>query len=107
MAQKEDESLEDLIEIFMYNFKREKLHNSGSNILKTLLLKSTGDEWINILNIMSKGDVSQLTFEEICELCKHISRGKVKYGNSHKDPVMAKVSKLASDSVSQLNLAIC
>jgi len=41
---------------------------------------------------MSRGDVYQLSFEEICETCKHISRGR------------ARVSKSASRSVSQAKL---
>jgi len=41
---------------------------------------------------MSRGDVYQLSFEEICETCKHIPRGR------------KRVSKLASKSVSQVEL---
>ena len=44
MNQREDESLEDLIERFMYNVKRGKLHHLGSNTLKTLLLRTISDE---------------------------------------------------------------
>jgi hypothetical protein len=40
MNQKEDESLEDLVERFTYNIKRSKLHNLGSDTLKTLLLNA-------------------------------------------------------------------
>ena len=39
MNQREDESLEDLTERFMYNVKRGKLHHLGSDTLKTLLEK--------------------------------------------------------------------
>ena len=42
---------------------------------------------------MSKGDVYQLSFEEICETWKHISRGRTR------------VSKSTSRSVSQAKLA--
>ena len=86
---KEDESLEDLIERFIYNVKRQQLLHLGSDTLKTLLLRTIRDEWIDLLDLMSRGDVYQLSFEEICETCKHISRGK------------ARVDKLASRSVSQ------
>jgi len=41
---------------------------------------------------MSRGDVYQLSFGEICETCKHISRGR------------ARVSKSTSRSVSQAKL---
>ena len=48
MNQKEDESLEDLIERFIYNVKRKKLHHLGLDTLKTLLLRTIRDEWINL-----------------------------------------------------------
>ena len=67
MNQREYESLEDVIERFMYNIKRGKLYNLGSNTLKTFLLRTIRDEWINILDLVSRGDVYQLSFEEICE----------------------------------------
>ena len=92
MNQEEDESLEDLIERFMYNVKREKLHHLRPDTLKTLLLRTIRDEWIDLLDLMSRGDVYQLSFEEICETCKHISRGR------------ARVSKSTSRSVSQAKL---
>ena len=67
MNQREDESLEDLIERFMYNVKRGKLHHLRSNTLKTLLLRKIRDEWIDILDLMSRGYLYQLSFEEIFE----------------------------------------
>ena len=94
MNQEEDDGLENLIERFMYNFKRENLHHLGFDTLKTLLLRTIRDEWIDLLNLMSKGDVYQLSFEEICETCKRISRGR------------ERVSKSASKLVSQDELAL-
>ena len=82
MNQREYESLEDLIERFMYNVKREKLHHLGSETLKTLLLRTIRDEWINLLDLISRGDVYQLSFEEICETCKHIPRGRERVSQS-------------------------
>jgi len=54
MMQKEDESLEDLVEIFTYNNKRDKMYNLDDETLKDLLLKSIKDEWIYLLNLMGK-----------------------------------------------------
>lgn len=54
MNQKEDEILEDLVERFTYNIKRSKLHNLGSDTLKTLLLNSIRDEWIYLFNLVGK-----------------------------------------------------
>ena len=67
MNEKQDEILEDLIERFIYNVKREKLHHLVSDTLETLLLRTIRDEWIDLLDLMSRGDVYQLSFEELCE----------------------------------------
>lgn len=61
MVQKEDENLEDFVERFSYNVKREKMNNLDEEILKGLLLKSIRYEWIDILNLMGKGYISQLS----------------------------------------------
>ena len=55
MMQKEDENLEELLEIFNYNIKREKMKNLDQDTLKYILLKTIRDEWIDILNMMGKG----------------------------------------------------
>jgi len=98
MNQREYESLQDLIERFMYKVKRGKLHHLGSNTLKTLLLRIIRDEWIDLLNLMSRGDVYQLSFEEICERCEHISRGKARVGKStSRSRSQAKLGNLFDD----------
>ena len=61
MLQKEDENLEDLLERFKYNIKRAQMENLDQDTLKALLLKTIRDEWLDILNMMGKGDISQLT----------------------------------------------
>ena len=53
MTQKEDENLEDLVEIFVYNVKREKMYNLDEETLKALLLRAIKDKWINLLNLTS------------------------------------------------------
>jgi len=60
MMQRKDENLEDLIERFNYNLKRAKMNNLDEETLKSLLLKAIIDEWIDILNMMGKGDIYQL-----------------------------------------------
>ena len=77
MVQREDENLEDLLERFQYNLKREKMSNLDEETLKALLLKDIRDEWIDILNMMGKGDISQLPLHDIVELCVHLLRGKI------------------------------
>ena len=91
--QKEDENIEDLIERFSYNVKRDKMENMDEDTLKSLLLKSIRDEWIDILNMMGKGDISQLSLPEKSELCIHLSRGKSRVGKSSRDPVISRINK--------------
>jgi hypothetical protein len=73
MSQKEYESLEDYLERFHYTVKSEKQHNLEFDTLKAIFLRGIRDEWIDILNIMGKGDISHLTYPKICELFKNIS----------------------------------
>eukprot|EP00253_Pinus_taeda_P007789 PITA_07789 len=95
MMQKEDENLEDLLERFKYNLKRAKMNNSDEETLKSLLLKATRDEWIDILNMMGKGDISQLPLH--AELCLHLSRGKSKTGKGPRDPSLIRANNLQLD----------
>ena len=84
--------------MFMCNVKREKLHHLGSDTLKTLLLRTIRDEWIDLLNLISRGDVYQLSFEENCETYKHISRRKARVGKSASRLVsQAKLGHLLDD----------
>ena len=101
MMQKEDENLEDLLERFQYNLKRAKLSNLDDETLKALILKAIRDEWIDILNMMGKGDISQLPLRDITELCVHLSRGKSKTGKGPRDPSLIRANKSATGSVSR------
>ena len=60
------------MDIFTYNIKRSKLHSLGLDALKNLQLNAIKDEWIDLLKLVGKGDVYQMPFQEICELCKNI-----------------------------------
>lgn len=101
MMQREDENLEDLIERFNYNLKRAKIDNLDEDTLKDLYLKSIRDEWIDILNRMGKGDISQLPLNDIGELCVHLSRGKFKMGKGPRDPSLVRINKSATGLVSR------
>lgn len=104
MAQKEDENLEDLVERFVYNIKKTKMENLDEETLKALLLKSIIDEWIDLFNVMGKGDISQLQFREICELCIHILRGKTRTGKSPRDPLLSRINKFVARTISREKL---
>ena len=101
MVQKEDENLDDLLERFQYNLKRAKMSNLDEENLKALILKAIRDEWIDILNMMGKGDISQLPLRDITKLCIHLSRRKSKTGKGPRDPSLIRANKSATGSVSR------
>jgi hypothetical protein len=62
--------LEEYAKRFQYNLQRSKQKQLGKETLKTLLLKGIHDESLEILNLMGTGDVFQLPYDDICELCR-------------------------------------
>ena len=67
MSQQEDESLEEYLERFVYNLQKSKYTSLTSDIIKTIFLKAIQDEYLDVLNVMGKGDVFYLPFDEITE----------------------------------------
>jgi len=104
MVQREDENLEEILERFQYNLKRAKMSNVDQETLKALLLKAIRDEWIDILNMMGKGDISQLSLNDIADLCIHLSRGKSKTKTGPRDPSLIRANKSATGSVSRAEI---
>ena len=104
MVQREDENLEDLLERFQYNPKIAKMSNVDEDTLKALLLRAIRDEWIDILNMMGKGDISQLSLHDIAALCVHLSRGKYKTKKGPRDPSFIRENKSATSSVSRVEI---
>lgn len=56
------------------------------------------------MNLMAKGVISLLSFEDISELCRHISRRVSKYGKESRHSNNARVTILASGGVSRVEL---
>lgn len=54
-------------------------------ILKTLLLNGIKDEFLELLNLIRKGDVFQLSYDDVCELCIRYSRGLSKAGKNSRE----------------------
>ena len=57
MIQGEDESLEDYVDRFQYNLQKSKYKHLEKEILKMLILKGIEDEFLELLNLIGKGDV--------------------------------------------------
>jgi len=75
MVQRDDESLETFVERILYNVQRAGQTNMGIDVLKIILLCGIRDDFLDMLNLLGKGDISKESFENIIELCKRYSRG--------------------------------
>ena len=75
MVQRDDESLEFFFERILYNVQRAGQTNMGLYVLKIILLSGIRDDFLDMLNLLGKGDISKESFEKIVELCKRYSRG--------------------------------
>lgn len=93
MSQKEYESLEEYLERFLYNLQKFKQHSLDPDTIRTFFLKGIRDDYLDILNVMGKGDISYFPFDKIAELCQNYSRGREKSG---KREVNSKVTKSAT-----------
>ena len=77
-TRKDDESLEDYVERFHYNLQRSKHSDLDHEILKTIFIRGMRDDFLDTLNLLGKGDISQEPFAEIIKLCLRCSRGSSK-----------------------------
>jgi hypothetical protein len=103
MQQSEEESLEDNLERFLYNDKKTKKFVLDTNTIRTIFLKGIRDECIEVLNLMSSGDVYQNPFADIAEYCKRYSHSQAKIGKSVRDPIR-RTTKPTSGGVTRIKL---
>jgi len=54
-------------------------------ILKTLILQGIKDEFLELLNLIGKGDAFQLSYDDVCDLCIRYSRGISKAGKNSRE----------------------
>jgi len=103
MAQKEEQSLEDYVERFQYNIRWSNQHQLYMNTLQELFLKGILDECLDVLNLMGVGDVSQLPYNTICELCKQYSRDNNKQGRGSWE-ILSRISKPLGSAVTPVEI---
>ena len=73
--QKENENMEDFVEVFKYTLQRSGHSTLDKDILKIILLRAFRENSLELLNIVGKGDISNDDFNTICVLCIQCSRG--------------------------------
>ena len=62
-------------------------------ILKTILLKGVRDDFLDMLNMLGKGDISKESYDEIVDLCKRCSRGAARNRSNSRDATYSRVQK--------------
>ena len=70
MVQRDKEILEDFVERLLNNVQRVGQTNMGLDVLKIILLRGIREEFLDMLHLLRKGDISKESFEKIIELCK-------------------------------------
>ena len=81
MQQQEEETLEDYVERFIYNLQKSKQNSRNPNAIRTVFLREILEDYLDMLNLMGVGDVSQKSLKDIVELCRKYSRSKSKARN--------------------------
>ena len=75
MSARDNETLEEYVEIFQYNLQRSPYTMLSKDVLKAIMLKGMKEEWVEMLNIIGKGDSYQEEYDEIISLCIRCSQG--------------------------------
>ena len=86
MTQEENESLEDFEERFQLSYKVAYSCTLHDDSLKLVFLQEVRKEYMNTLNLLANGDISQLKYEEIKNIFKNYSRSSSKKGKSTRRP---------------------
>ena len=84
MVHKEEESLEEFVEIILYNVQRARQNDMGRDVLKIILLRGNIEDFLDMLNMLGKGDILKESFEDTVDLCQRYSRGSSRTSNCDK-----------------------
>ena len=69
-----------------------------------IFLKGIQEEYIDVLNLMGAGDISQLPFATICNICRRYSRSRAKSGKGIRDVLSRVTRSTAGGGVSRIEL---
>ena len=102
--QKGDESLEDVVKIFMYNVKMSGQTTIWRDVFKIIMLKGIRGDCLDIINMPGKVDVSKEPLHHIVDLCLWHSRGSSRTSTLRDQDVFSKEQKLANRGATQENI---
>lgn len=103
MTQKDYESLEDYVEWIHYNLQRSKHSDLHHEILNTIFIRGMRDDCLDMLNLLGKGDISQVPFTKIMKLYLRFSRGSSK-GRSTIRYFSTQIQKSTSGGVTEVEI---
>ena len=61
----------------LYNVQRSCHTTIGRDVLKIILLRGIRDDFLDMLNLLGKEDISKESFDHIVDLCRQSSRGYI------------------------------
>ena len=68
---------------------------------RTIFHRAIRPEYLEVLNLMGAGDVSKLSYDDVCELCRRYSRGNSKVGGGSRDTSSRLVKLVVGAEVTQ------
>lgn len=104
MSHKENETLEDFVERLQYNLGRSVHPDVSKDILKTILIKGVRDDFLDILNMLGKGDISKESYDDIVNLYKICSKGSTRNKSHTRDTTFSRVKKSANGEATRAEI---
>ena len=103
MMQKDDEILEDFVEILLYNVQRLGHIDIGRDALKIILLRGIRECCLDMLNLLGKGDISKESFDHIVDLCRRYSKRSSRTSTRERD-IFTRAQKSASGGATRAEI---
>ena len=104
IVQKYDESLEDFVEILMYNVKMSGQMTIWRDVLKIIMLKGIRWDYLYILNMLGKVDISKEPLHHIVDLCLWHSRGSSRTSTLRDQDIFSQEQKLVDRGATWENI---
>ena len=103
MTQQEEELVEDFLECFTFSLQCSRHPYLTLETIKMLFLRGIHDETMDALNLIGKGDISKMSFEDICDICRNYSRShRSIHENSSKFSTMGNASGISKREIGNL-----
>lgn len=96
MTQKDDEPLEYYVERFQFSLNKNPWNKLSEESLKLLFLRGFNEDYMDSLNLIGQGDISQLPFSDICKAYGNYSNTFTKRPRGDRTSIIGKSSTRVS-----------